>query len=254
MLVTRFLLSIVVPRVRKPLSADALFHLVRRGFASLPAHRLDDTAISLTAALLSAFAMFSLTAPALLAFDKERAEGHWHTLYGSQRVPCDTYMRERLAPLSPQWLRPVFKSVLRPLQRGQALEPMTFLDDHSLLALAGPEDFASQAIPWAACLPTVHRHGAIPSCHQRLGAASIPPDLRAVIPLMPEPIVRHDGTAKNAWERKAAKRFVPMRRQAPPHLQCIVTADSLSAHAPPIEPLHEQGLHSILGVKAGDHA
>ena len=76
---------------------------------------------------MSVFAMFSLKAPSLLAFDKERAEGNLHTIYGIQRVPCDTYMRERLDPISPKVLRPVFTSVFRQLQRGKALEAMAFL-------------------------------------------------------------------------------------------------------------------------------
>ena len=76
---------------------------------------------------MSAFAMFSLKAPSLLAFDKERAEGNLHTIYGIERVPCDTRMREILDPVSPKWLRPVFKSVFRQLQRGKALEAMAFL-------------------------------------------------------------------------------------------------------------------------------
>jgi hypothetical protein len=57
-------------------SADALFHLVRSGFATIPDPRRDHGDISLTNALMSAFAMFSLKAPSLLAFDKERAEGN----------------------------------------------------------------------------------------------------------------------------------------------------------------------------------
>src|ERR671929_2104713 len=86
------------------------------------------------------------------------------------------------------------------------------------------------------------------------GAALIHPDRRAVIPLMPEPIVRHDGTAKNDCERNAAKRLIAKLRQDHPHLKCIVTEDSLSANAPHIETLHAHGLHYILGIKAGDHA
>ena len=86
-----------------------------------------------------------------------------------------------------------------------------------------------------------------------LGAAIIHPEVRAVIPLMPEPIVKQDGTAKNDGERNAAKRFLVKLRQDHPHLTCIVTEDSLSANAPHIETLHAQGLHDILGVKAGDH-
>jgi hypothetical protein len=160
----------------------------------------------LTDTLMSACAMFSLKAPSLLAFDTERAEGNLPTIYGIQRVPCDTSMRERLDPLSPQWLRPVFTSVFRQLQRGKALEAMVFLDGHSLLALDGPRYFSSPTLHCASCLHTVPRNGAVTYAPQLLGAASIHPDRRAVIPLMPEPIGQDDGTDKNDGERNAAKR------------------------------------------------
>ena len=247
-------MAIVAPHVRKYLSADALFCLVHSGFAGLPDHRLDETEISLTDALMSAFAMFSLKAPSLLAFDKERAEGNLHTIYGIERVPGDTRMREILDPVFPKVLRPVFKSVFRQLQRGKALEPMVFLDGHYLLALDGTGYFSSQTIHCASCLQKVHRNGAITYFHQMLGAALIHPDIRAVIPLMPEPIVKHDGTVKNDCERNAAKRFVVKLRQDHPHLKFIVTADSLSSNAPHIETLHAYGLRYLLGVKEGDHA
>jgi hypothetical protein len=52
--------------------------------------------------------------------------------------------------------------------------------------------------------------------HQMLGAAIIHPDVREVIPLMPEPIVNRDGTSKNDCERNAAKRFVAKLRQDHP--------------------------------------
>jgi hypothetical protein len=66
----------------------------------------------------------------LLAFDTERAEGNLHTIYGIERVPCDTYMCEILDPVSPELLRPLFKNVFVQWQRGKALEPMAFLDGH----------------------------------------------------------------------------------------------------------------------------
>jgi hypothetical protein len=130
-------MSIVAPKARTHLAADALFGLVRSGFATIPDSRGEDGDMSFTDALMSACAMFSLTAPSLLAFDKERAEGHVQTISGMERVPCDTLMREILAPVSPTWLRPVCTSVLRHLQRGKALEAMLCLDGHSFLALDG---------------------------------------------------------------------------------------------------------------------
>ncbi len=77
---------------------------------------------------MAAFAMVALTAPWLLACDKERAEDHGHTSYGLQRVPCDPPMRANLDPVSPPWLRPVCQSVLRHRQRGKAREEMVVLE------------------------------------------------------------------------------------------------------------------------------
>src|ERR1043166_5928897 len=74
-----------------------------------------------------------------------------------------------------------------------------------------------------------------------------------MIPLMPEPIWKHDGREKNDCERNAAKRLIVKLRQDHPHLKFIITEDSLSSHAPHIETLHAHDLHSILGVKEGDH-
>jgi hypothetical protein len=246
-------MAIIAPKGRKHLSADALFRLVRNGFATIPDHCSAEVAISLTDALMSGFALFSLKSPSLLAFDKQRVEGNLETIYGIAHVPCDTSMRERLDPVSPEALRPVFRHVFRQLQRGKALEELIFLDGAYLLALDGTGYFSSQTIHCASCLHKVHRNGAITYYHQLLGAALLHPDRREVIPLMPEPIFKHDGTEKNDCERNAAKRFITKLRRDHPHLKFIVTEDSLSSNAPHIETLHDAGCHYILGVKEGDH-
>ena len=246
-------MAILAPKGRKHLSADALLRLVHSGFANIPDDRPDDVDISLADVLMSAFAMFSLKSPSLLVFDQQRAEGNLHTIYGIERVPCDTYMREILDPVSPKSLRPVFRSLFRQLQRGKALEEMVFLDGSYLLALDGTGYFSSTTIHCESCLQRVHRNGSITYDHQMLGAAIIHPDVRTVIPLMPEPIGTHDGTDKNDCERNAAKRFIVKLRQDHPHLKFSVTEDSLSSKAPPIETLQNHALHFILGVKEGDH-
>src|SRR5215472_2083394 len=117
-------MSIVAPKGRKYLSVDALFRLVRNGFARILDDRAEATGISLADALMAAFAMFSLKSPSLLTFDNERVEGNLQTIYGIAQAPCDTYMRALLDPVSPESLRPSFQGVLRQLQRGKALEPM----------------------------------------------------------------------------------------------------------------------------------
>jgi hypothetical protein len=247
-------MALRVPTVRKYLSADALFRLLRTGFAAIADHRPGTPDISLTEALMSAFALFSLKSPSLLAFDQERTEGNLQRVYGIERVPCDTAMREILDPVEPEFLRPLFTHVFRALQRGKALEEMVFVEGHYLLALDGTGYFSSQQIHCASCLERHHRNGTITYTHQMLGAALIHPDRREVMPLMPEPIVKQDGTEKNDCERNAAKRLIAKLRQDHPHLKLIVTEDSLSSNAPHIQELQEHHVHYILGVKQGDHA
>ena len=81
----------------------------KTSFAHIPDHRKGDAEIPLSDALMSAFAMFSLKSPSLLAFDKERTEDNLQRVYGIGRVPCDTSMREILDPVEPEHLRPAFK-------------------------------------------------------------------------------------------------------------------------------------------------
>lgn len=242
------------PHVHKYLSADALFASVRQAFSSLSDHRSGTPDIALSDALMSAFTMFSLKSPSLLAFDKERAEDNLHQIYGIERVPCDTSMREILDPVEPESLRPVFKQVFAQLQRGKALKEMEFVQGHYLLALDGTGYFSSKQVHCVSCLETHHRNGTVTYAHQMLGAALIHPDKREVIPLMPEPIVKPDGATKNDCERNAAKRFIAKLRQDHPDLKVIVTEDSLSSNAPHLEMLHDHDIHYLLGVKEGDHA
>jgi len=54
-------------KLRKDLNADALFSRVRAGFETISDSRSGDIKIPLADALMSAFAMFSLKDPSLLA-------------------------------------------------------------------------------------------------------------------------------------------------------------------------------------------
>src|SRR5262245_25315476 len=247
-------MSPVAPTGRKHLCAASLFRLLHENFATLADDGVSEVEIPLDEALMSAFAMFSLKAPSLLALDQQRAAGHLKTIDSIARVPCDTRMRERLDPVSPASLRPSFQLVLRPLQHGKALEPIVLLDGHDWVARDGTGSFSSTTSHGDACRQTEHRHGSVTYAHQRLAAALIQPDFREVMPRMPEPLVKQDGTKKPAGARHAAKRFLTTLRQDHPPLQGIMTEDALSSHAPHMETLHDSGCPYILGVHNGDHA
>ena len=96
----RLAMALAPGEARKDLSADALFGSLRSRFASLPDLRSGEVEIPLADALMSAFAMFSLKDPSLLAFDHRRhnPKDNFRTIYGINRVPCDSQMRDILDP------------------------------------------------------------------------------------------------------------------------------------------------------------
>jgi hypothetical protein len=243
-------------KARKNLSAHALFRTVRSGFDQITDVRSGKTEISLSDALMSAFAMFSLKDPSLLAFDKRCHDpnDNFRTIYGIASVPSDSQMRTILDPIDPVGLRPLFSDIFRCLQRGKVLEDYVFLNDCYLLALDGTGYFSSKKIHCASCMVKHHRGGSVSYSHQLLAAALVHPDFKEVIPLAPEPIINQDGYLKNDCERNATRRWLKHFRQDHPHLKVIVIEDALSSNAPHLCDLREANAHFILGVKPGDHA
>ncbi len=239
----------------KSLSADSLFALVRSGFERIPDQRAENVKISLKDDLMSGFAVFSLKDSSLLAFDeRRRTDSNLKSIYGLEKVPCDTQMRTTLDGVEPEGIRPVFRDVFRRLQREKRLDEFVFLGGSYLVSLDGTGYFSSKKVHCDACLQKVNKKtGEVTYAHQLLGGVVIHPKRREVIPLMPEPIVKQDGETKNDCERNAAKRFLAQLKQDHPHVTFTITEDALSPNAPHIRELEKHGFHYILGVKQGDH-
>jgi len=243
-------------KARKDISADSLFRLVRSRCERIPDHRTGAVEISLGDALMSAFAMFSLKDPSLLAFDDrcDDPNDNFRTIYGIRNVPSDSQMRAILDPVLPEHVRPLYQDVFRRLQRGKALEAFVYLDGYYLLSLDGTGYFSSSKVHCPSCLEKRHRGGGITYSHQLLGATLVHPDLKEVIPLAPEMIVNQDGHTKNDCERNATRRWLGQFRRDHPHLPVIVIEDALSANAPHLDDLRAARARYIIGVKPGDHA
>jgi hypothetical protein len=248
-------MSLPARKARKDLSADSLLRRIRSRFDDLPDARAGEPEIALGDALMSAFAMFSLKDPSLLAFDQRRHDhnDNFRTIYGIKGVPSDTQMRAILDPVDPDNLRPLFGDVFRRLQRGKALERFVYFNGCYLLSLDGTNYYSSSKIHCPSCLEKRHRGGGFTYYHQLLGATLVHPDLKEVIPLAPEPIINQDGHTKNDCERNATRRWLTRFRREHPHLPVIVVEDGLSANAPHLDDLRAAGLHYIIGVKPGDH-
>jgi len=238
----------------RPITTTSLLKTVRSGFGRIADPRAANIRISLSDALMSGFAMFSLKDSSLLEFDQRRAKDqNLKKIYGLTNVPSDTQMRTILDSVSWEELKPVFKAVYQGVKQSGVLTKMKFLG-HYLVSLDGSGYFSSKKIHCSSCLERKNsQSGEISYHHQMLAGAIVHPDLATVIPLAPEPIIKQDGETKNDCERNAAKRFMAHLRAEHPDEPFIITEDALSANAPHIRELNKYNLRFILGVKAGDH-
>ncbi len=244
------------PRIRKDLCADALFSTLRSEFEQVPDWREGKVEYSMGDTLRAGFAMFSLKEPSVLSLERHlRDDLTLYAMYLVKQVPSDTQIRIIIDGVIPDFLRPAFRAVFRKLQRGKALGPFVFLDDHYLVALDGTGFYSSKKVSSAACIiKTNEKTGVVTSELSLLGACLIHPDRMEVIPLFPEMIANGDGMKKNDCERNAARRWLQKFRQDHPHLPVVITEDALSPNAPHIRDLREHDCRFILGVKPGDHA
>jgi len=244
-------------KLRKHLSADGLFTTLRKGFNKIPDYRNSDVpvTISITDSLMSAFAMFNLKYPSLLQFDKTRKDKgdlqNLKDIYDISNVPCDSRMREINDEINPKHhITPLFKDIFRQLQRGKVLKQMVFYDGCYLLNLDGTGIFSSNKLCADFCMVKKSKKTGVETYYtQMLGAAIVHPDIKEVIPLAPEMIIKQDGATKNDCERNAAKRFFEQLRKDHSHLPLIINEDALSPNAPHIRDLIKYDLHYILGVK-----
>ncbi len=245
--------------LRKHLSAPGLLSTIHRQFLKVPDPRsfIKKGTIPIVDHLMSGLAVFGLKCSSLLDFDRKRGdaavEHNLRDLYHVGTVPSDTYLRERLDEVNPEYLRLAFKKVFASFQRGKGLEEFEYMDGHVLISGDGTGHFSSGKVSCPQCCKKEHKKGATTYYHQMFGVCVVHPDKRNVIPLCPEPILNQDGGSKNDCERNACKRFLKNFRREHPHLKAILIEDGLSSTAPHIRMIEEYGLKYILGAKPGDH-
>jgi hypothetical protein len=245
--------------IRKYLSADRLVKTIKHSLLREQFKVMRNTEYSWQDCIMSGLAVFGFKMPSLLQFEKDKTtdailKRNLRTLYGVEKAPSDTCMRERLDVVLPKQLRRPFKKIFAYLQRGKALEKFRYLDGHYIISIDGTGQYSSDCVHCENCCEKHHRNGRVEYYHQMLGAVMVHPDYREVIPLAPEPIVKGDGASKNDCERNAAKRLLTDLRREHPHLKVLVVEDALSANYPHLSLLDSLNMDYIIGVKAGDHA
>ena len=223
---------------RKHLSMPGMLSEVRKCFDNVP--DLVVSRITQSDCLMTGLAVFSLKMTSMLSFDQKiRLDEssvpaqNFRSLFGVDRIPSDTRVRERLDDVDPRSIRPAFKNIFASMQRGKVLENWNYL-----IAIDGTGIRSSHKVKCERCCVKDHRNGSTTYFHQMLGAAMVHPDHSVVLPLAPEPIRKEDGATKNDCERNAAKRLLDDHHPAEGD-------NGLGSNAPHITHLKNKGFSYI---------
>ncbi len=243
--------------MRKHLSTDALINEIYEWAKKVTDSRSEkDRKIPISDAIMSGYAIFSLKNSSLLEFQNQiRDNPNLRRVFKISRLMSDTQIREILDRIEIEEFEPIFKKIFAHFQRGKELEKFTYLGGYHILSSDGTGYFSSTTIHCENCLEKKNKKtGEVKEYyHQMYSASIVHPDMSTVIPLMPEPIIKQDGSNKNDCERNASKRFYERFRRNHPHLKIIAVEDGLASNAPHIRLLQSLDIRYIIGAKEKDH-
>jgi hypothetical protein len=238
------------------LKFDPLMKFLDQRFQLFSDHRANNWRYPLASILKSAFAMFSLKSPSLLAFKRqtEPEQNNLRSIYRIEgEIPCDNQMRAALDPLNPVLMRDVVVSVFKQVCQAGLLNRYRYWQQFVLVSMDGVEHFSSTQIHCPNCTTRTNRAGQISYHHAGLAAVLVHPEQREVFPLEFEPIIKQDGERKNDCERNAAKRMCQILFERYPRLPILLVEDALYANAPHVRQISGYGWKYILNVKPEGH-
>ena len=190
-------------KFRKDLSMPGMLAEVRGCFERV-ADPVACRGVELSDCLMSGLAVFSLKYPSLLQFEQdargigEARDGlrreNLRSLFGIERAPSDSRMRERLDELDPAELRRPFKRLFALAQRGGVLKEFEWLGGLHLLSVDGTGHFSSPTVHCGHCCVKNHKDGTKTYYHQSLCAVLVHPGRREVLPVVPPEPIRKGRT------------------------------------------------------------
>lgn len=240
---------------RKHLSMESLISSITKEFVKIkdPGQR---SKYEIKDCLLAGLGMFYLKMNSLLQFITEvksnKLVQNLMNLYGIGNIPSDTHFRVRLDEIEYNRMQYVYDALFAKLQRSKILDQYHYYEDYCLVAIDGTGYFHSDKINCINCCVKNHKNGSTSYYHQALAAVMVSPNIKEVIPLSLEPIIKQDGVVKNDCELNAAKRLVLNLRKSHPNLKMILVIDALYANTPFIKLLEEEGYKYIITYKKTD--
>lgn len=265
-------------KLKKHLNFKKLREDLSAQFRQIPEYRqANKIDYSIHDALMSGFACMCFQDPSLLQFQKRLKKKHHknnlQTLFDIKEIPESTQLRAITDEIDSAYFSGFFDEYTHWLGRGKHLLDYQLFPGKYYIPMDATEYFSSYSISCEKCLKTKAKkkksnkdaandeheilceehEGSIRYSHKALQIAIMHPDMKQVVPLMPEEISNADGATKQDCEMNSAKRLIPKLRKAHPQLGIIMGGDDLFSRQPIIEIILSARMNYIFVAKPESH-
>lgn len=228
-------MGVYTGRVKQNLTVDAFIQ-------RLKAKKLTDRRTGqngryeVNDAAQAAFAIFFMQSGSFLAGQRHlrqaKGKSNAETVFGMERIPSDTHIRNLLDPVSPAEVEDEFEYLLAELEGGGYLEPWRVLDGRLAFSLDGVYYFSSQKLSCRQCQTRQLSTGEVVYHHSAITPVVVAPGWAHVLPYAPEFIVPQDGAEKQDCEITAAKRWVERLQVELRRYRAVLLGDDLYSKHP----------------------
>ncbi len=199
--------------------------------------------------------MFFTQTPSFLAYqrqmEQQRGRNNACSLFGVQRIPGDSHIRNLLDLVAPEHIRGAFWGIFSQVSQAGYLSDYLY-EGRLLASLDGTGYFGSYEIHCPNCTVSM-RSGKPYYMHTALLPVLVRPGKAEVIALEPEFITPQDGAEKQDCERNAAKRWIARNARHFAGQPVTVLADDLHCNQPFCQVLLDHGFDFIMTCKPDSH-
>lgn len=187
-------------------------------------------------AAMSAMGVFYMQCPSFLArqrdMTKHKGRSNAHSLFLVKAIPSDEQTRNMLDGLDERYFGEDYEWLYEQLKQGGKLDEFRDVGGTVLMGLDGTEFFSSEKVSCPHCLERKDVVGDVHDHHGAIVPVLVKPGRSEVLALMPEIIVKQDGSLKQDCEQNAAKRWLwkHSSKYEPRSVTCL--GDDLYSHEP----------------------
>jgi len=242
----------ILPKIIKILSET---------FSKLPDNRGEEKIYEMKEIVMSAFSVFFFQSGSWLNFQrnmtKKTGRSNAKSLFGIENIASDAHIRQILDGIEINKLQPIFNKLHKILEEKGILKEYEYYDNSLLILLDGTYYHSSKKIHCEHCQrrEKEDKKGKkyIEYYHSAITPIIAHPEMKEVLPLLPELVSNKDGEEKQDCEINASKRWLGKTHEIAKKHKLTILGDDLYCKTSLIKDIRAKNHNYIFVCKPTSH-